>query len=184
MWLKNKALRKPITTQIQVSWVWCSVPCYSWALLCSCCSGAEAAVGPLYGGQGPLDPSVWVSHHQLAAPQLHPLDGRNQHSSSNFTRSGQRTGWRLAADSLTYSAHLQLLQGSGGHVGILEVDEGTETFMKYSDALYLPKPVTAENTELLTFSNTVWRIYRQLICYYYDYSYTQTLTPLLIVIPQ
>lgn len=50
-------------------------------------------------------------------------------------------------------AHLQLLQGSGGHVGILEVDEGTETLMKNSDALYLTKPVTTQNTELPTFSN-------------------------------
>lgn len=56
----------------------------------------------------------------------------------------------------TLIAHLQLLQGSGGHVGILEVDEGTETLMKNSDALYLTKPVTTQNTELSTFSNTVW----------------------------
>lgn len=40
--------------------------------------------------------------------------------------------------------HLQLLQGFGSHVCILEVDEGTETLMKNPDALYLTKPVTME----------------------------------------
>lgn len=40
------------------------------------------------------------------------------------------------------TTHLQLLQGFVSHVGILEVDEGTETLMKNSDALYLTKPVT------------------------------------------
>ena len=44
--------------------------------------------------------------------------------------------------------HLQLLQGSGSHVGVLEVDEGTEALVKNSDALYLTKPVTVETQNL------------------------------------
>ena len=44
--------------------------------------------------------------------------------------------------------HLQLLQGFGGHVGILEIDEGTETLMKNSDALYFAIPVTMETHSL------------------------------------
>lgn len=44
--------------------------------------------------------------------------------------------------------HLQLLQGFGSHVGILEVDKGTETLVKNFDALNLTKPVTMETQSL------------------------------------
>ena len=40
--------------------------------------------------------------------------------------------------------HLQLLQCLGSHVGVPEVDEGTEALMKNSDALYLTIPATME----------------------------------------
>lgn len=36
--------------------------------------------------------------------------------------------------------YLQLLQGSGSHVSILEIDEGAETLVKNSNAFYLTKP--------------------------------------------
>lgn len=52
--------------------------------------------------------------------------------------------------------HLQLLQGFGSHVGIPEVDEGTEALMKDSDALDLTKPVTMETEHL---------VYRKAVCY-------------------
>lgn len=51
-----------------------------------------------------MDPAIWVPHHQLVAPELHPL---------------------------------QLVQGFGSHVGVLEVDKGAEAFMKNSDAFNL-----------------------------------------------
>lgn len=79
----------------------------------------------------------------LLLPSSTPWTGRKQHQTS---RNAWGDGWDQQ-DQLVH-AHLQILQGSGGHVGILEVDEGAETLMKDSDAFYLTKPVTVETQSL------------------------------------
>lgn len=89
--------------------VCCSVPYGSWALLCSCGVGAEAGVGPLYGGQGLLDPTVWVPHHQLAAPKLHPLGRRKHHGWSNFTSCLKRHKNRTMACCCNSNLHVNML---------------------------------------------------------------------------
>lgn len=42
-----------------------------------------------------------------------------------------------ASSSTCSNTHVQFLHGAGGHAGALEVDEGTESLVQHSDALYL-----------------------------------------------
>lgn len=124
--------------QLEVS---CSIPWSSWTLLCPCSVDTNSGHGPLQGGPAALDPAVWVSHHQLASPQLHSLDRRKTTSKCFILSSVTSTSSLLIRGAV---AHLQFLQGSGSHVGVLEVDEGTETLLKNFDAFYFTKPVTIE----------------------------------------
>lgn len=76
-----------------------------------------------------------------------------------------------------FVTHLQLLQGCSCHVGVLEVDEGTEALVKNSDALNFTKPVTME-TEPLTYSKATDNLVIII-----QYSYSSTLSfPLLKVV--
>lgn len=61
-------------------------------------------------------------------------------SSAPWTKGSSITLCFMSEVTVWHHTHLQLLQGSGRHVGILEVDEGAETLVKNSDAFYLTKP--------------------------------------------
>lgn len=57
--------------------------------------------------------------------------------------------------------HLQLVQGFGSHVGVLEVDKGAEAFMKNSDAFNLTE---AEHTQKrLLINYHCWKLFKALM---------------------
>lgn len=59
--------------------------------------------------------------------------------------------------------HLQLVQGFGSHVGVLEVDKGTEAFMKNSDAFNLTEAEHTQKRLILLISYHCWKLFKALM---------------------
>lgn len=59
--------------------------------------------------------------------------------------------------------HLQLVQGFGSHVGVLEVDKGTEAFMKNSDAFNLTEAEHTQKRLILLINYHCWKLFKALM---------------------